>query len=53
MKKIKDIGLKRALLSEIYKFRNLAVRALDEDDESKYIESIAKMEAAVEDLMVI
>jgi hypothetical protein len=42
-KKIKNIGMKRALLSEIFAARNKAVRALDQDNESEYNKFVVEL----------
>lgn len=46
-KKIKDIGDRRAILSEIYKIRNIAVRALDDDNEDAYNVAVDELSDAI------
>ncbi len=36
VKKIKNVGAKRSMLSEIFNTRNRAVCALDQDNETEY-----------------
>ena len=50
VKKIKEITIKRAILSEIFRFRNLVVKALDEDDERTYKDMVVQLREAVTDL---
>lgn len=46
-KHIKHIGEKRALLSEIYRIRNMAVKALDEDKEEAYNRAVDELSDAI------
>ena len=46
-KKIKDISDRRAILSEIFKLRNRAVRALDDDNEDAYNVAVDELSDAI------
>ena len=53
VKVIKEIGMKRAILSDIFRFRNLAVKALDQDDERRYKNAVIQMRDSITDLEAI
>ena len=46
-KKIKDIGDRRTILSEIYRMRNVAGRALDDDNEDAYNVAVDELSDAI------
>jgi len=47
VKKIKEIAERRAILSEIFKLRNRAVRALDDDNEDAYNVAVDELSDAI------
>ena len=46
-KKIKDIGVRRSILSEIFGLRNIAVKALDDDNQDAYNAAVDELSDAI------
>ena len=53
VKKIKDIGDRRSILSEIFGLRNVVVRALDDDNEDAYNVAVDELSDAIDRLGAI